>query len=241
MHRIQQAMADGRMRLYVQPIVPVRPSRDGPELAEVLIRLVDDDGSIVLPGAFLPAAERYGHMNAIDRWVVGETFDLLAKRNPDQWDSILAVNVSGQSLSDAGFLDFVLDRLYGSGVPASSLCFEITETAAISDLRRALAFITALREHGCRFSLDEFGSGLSSFGYLKTLPVDYVKIDGRFVRELVHDRVDEAMVESIQRLGHVLGVETIAEWVEDAATLDRLAAMNGDYVQGYHLGLPRPM
>jgi diguanylate cyclase (GGDEF)-like protein/PAS domain S-box-containing protein len=241
MPRIQHAIADGRMRLYLQPIVPTRPTEEGPELAEVLIRLVEEDGSIVLPGAFLPAAERYGQMNTIDRWVVSETFDLLAKRKGEQRDTVLSVNLSGQSLSDEGFLDFVLDQLGESGVQGSNVCFEITETAAISDLQRALAFITTLRGCGCRFSLDDFGSGLSSFGYLKTLPVDYLKIDGRFVRELVHDRVDEAMVESIQRLGHVMGVETIAEWVEDAATLDRLAAMNVDYVQGFHLGPPRPM
>jgi EAL domain-containing protein (putative c-di-GMP-specific phosphodiesterase class I) len=135
----------------------------------------------------------------------------------------------------------VVDRIQSTQIVTTSLCFEITETAAISDLRSALTFITSLKELGCRFSLDDFGSGLSSFGYLKTLPVDYLKIDGRFVKEIVNDRVDEAMVEAIQRLGHVMGLETIAEWVENADTLKKLTAMNVDYAQGFHLAPPRPM
>jgi len=153
----------------------------------------------------------------------------------------LSVNLSGQSLGDPDVLDFIVERIKGSGVAASSLCFEITETAAISDLTNALPFVNHLRQLGCQFSLDDFGSGLSSFGYLKTLPVDYLKIDGRFVKEIATDRIDETMVEAIHRLGHVMGLKTIAEWVENAETLDKLSAINVDYAQGYHLGPPKPI
>lgn len=241
MPRIQQALAEGRMRLYLQPIVPTHPAAERPELAEVLVRLLDKRGRVVLPGAFLPAAERYGQMSAIDRWVVGETFNTMKTRGSGLQSMVLSVNLSGQSLSDEDFLDFVVDRVRSSQIAPSSLCFEITETAAISDLASALTFITNVKELGCRFSLDDFGSGLSSFGYLKSLPVDYLKIDGRFVKEIVNDRVDETMVEAIQRLGHVMGLETIAEWVENADTLKKLTAMNVDYAQGFHVAPPRPI
>ncbi len=241
MPRIQQALNEGRMRLYWQPIVPIGRSKSGRQLGEILVRLVDEQGRVVLPGAFLPAAERYGQMNAIDRWVIAEAFSVLKTLGAAQRPSVLSINLSGQSLSNEDFLDFVIDRIRSSQIITASLCFEITETAAISDLRSALTFITNLKELGCRFSLDDFGSGLSSFGYLKTLPVDYLKIDGRFVKEIVNDRVDAAMVEAIQHLGHVMGLETIAEWVENADTLAMLAAINVDYAQGFHVAPPRPM
>jgi EAL domain-containing protein (putative c-di-GMP-specific phosphodiesterase class I) len=229
------------MRLYRQPIVPTRSNDREPELAEVLVRLLDEHGVIVFPGAFLPAAERYGQISLIDRWVLGETVDALRRHGSDQRRMMLSVNMSGQSLSDQDVLDFIVERIKRSRILPSSLCFEITETAAISDFTSALPFMTNLRELGCRFSLDDFGSGLSSFGYLKTLPVDYLKIDGRFVKEIHHDRVDQTIVEAIHRLGHVMGLKTIAEWVEDAETLDRLAAMNVDYAQGFHIAPPKPM
>lgn len=241
MPRIQQALNEGRMRLYLQPIVPIGRGRPRHQFGEILVRLVDEQGRVVLPGAFLPAAERYGQMNAIDRWVVSETFNALKTLGAAQRQRVLAINLSGQSLSNEDFLDFVIDRIRSSQIITASLCFEITETAAISDLRSALTFITNLRELGCRFSLDDFGSGLSSFGYLKTLPIDYLKIDGRFVKEIVTDRVDAAMVEAIQRLANVMGLETIAEWVENADTLAKLTAMHIDYAQGFHVAPPRPM
>ena len=235
------AMADGRLRLYLQPIAPLRPDESEPELGEILVRLLDEQGCIVLPGAFLPAAERYGQIRSIDRWVVGETIDTLKKRGSGQRKIMLCVNLSGQSFGDQDVLDFIVDRIEASRIMPSSLCFEITETAAISDLTHALPFITTLRELGCRFSLDHFGSGLSSFGYLKTLRVDYLKIDGRFIKEIRNDRVDETIVETIQRLGQVMGLKTIAEWVEDAETLEKLRAMDVDYVQGFHVAPPRPL
>lgn len=241
MPRIQQALAEGRMRLYWQRIVPTSPAAERGEFGEILIRLLDEQGQVVLPGAFLPAAERYGQMNAIDRWVIAEAFAALQARSASQHGTVVAVNLSGQSLSDEDFLGYVVDRMRSSRIAPSSLCFEITETAAISDFSKALTFIMHLKELGCRFSLDDFGSGLSSFGYLKNLPVDYLKIDGRFVKEIVNSRVDETMVEAIQRLGHVMGLQTIAEWVEDAQTLDKLTSMKVDYVQGFHMAPPRPM
>lgn len=240
--RLEQALAEGRLRLYRQPIVPVRAADQTVELGEVLVRLVDEQGAIVLPGAFLAAAERYGKIGAIDRWVVGETIAALqASGSARARETQLSVNLSGQSLGDPDALDFISERIKDSGIAPSSLCFEITETAAISDLTNALPFMTQLRELGCRFSLDDFGNGLSSFGYLKTLPVDYLKIDGRFVKEIANDRVDETMVEAIHRLGKVMGLKTVAEWVENAETLQKVNAMNIDYAQGFHLGSPRPM
>jgi len=241
MSRIQQTLAEGRLRLYVQPIVPTNSHEEDIELGEVLLRLLDEQGRVVLPGAFLPAAERYGYMSTIDRWVVGETFTALKTLGTDQRRTLLSINLSGQSLSDENFLDFVVEQIKASHVKTPSLGFEITETAAISDFTRVRAFITTLKEFGCRFSLDDFGSGLSSFGYLKNLPVDYLKIDGHFVKEILIDRVDGAMVEAIHRLGHVMGLKSIAEWVENAETLEKLTGMRVDYVQGFHLAVPRPM
>ena len=241
MPRIQRALADGRFRLYWQQIVSTHPEENEPEFAEILVRLLDEQGVIVLPGAFLPTAERYGQISTIDRWVVGKTIDALGARGSDLRKVMLSVNLSGQSLSDQDVLDFIVDRIKASRITPSSLCFEITETAAISDFTSALPFIANLRELGCRFALDDFGSGLSSFGYLKTLPVDYLKIDGRFVKEIRTDRVDQTMVEAIHRIGHVMGLKTIAEWVENTETLQKLRNMNVDYVQGFHVGQPLPM
>jgi diguanylate cyclase (GGDEF)-like protein/PAS domain S-box-containing protein len=241
MSRIQQTLAEGRLRLYMQPILPTNSNDQDIELGEVLLRLLDEQGRVVLPGAFLPAAERYGYMSKIDRWVVGETFAALKTLGTDQRRALLSINLSGQSLSDENFLDFVVEQIKANQVKTPSIGFEITETAAISDFTRVRAFITTVKELGCRLSLDDFGSGLSSFGYLKNLPVDYLKIDGHFVREILIDRVDRAMVEAIHRLGHVMGLKSIAEWVESAETLEKLTGMRVDYVQGFHLAVPRPM
>jgi diguanylate cyclase (GGDEF)-like protein/PAS domain S-box-containing protein len=241
MSRIQQTLAEGRLRLYMQPILPTNSDEKDLELGEVLLRLLDEQGRVVLPGAFLPAAERYGYMSKIDRWVVGETFTALKALAPDERRALLSINLSGQSLSDENFLDFVVEQIKANQVKTPSIGFEITETAAISDFTRVRAFITTVKELGCRFLLDDFGSGLSSFGYLKNLPVDYLKIDGHFVKEILNDRVDGAMVEAIHRLGHVMGLKSIAEWVESAETLEKLTGMRVDYVQGFHLAVPRPM
>lgn len=237
--RIQRAMDESRLRLYWQPIVPLAPATDGPLQGEILLRLLDETGAVVAPGAFLPAAERYHLMRRIDRWVVHETFAWLASHPLDHRH--VSVNLSGHSLGDAALLEFVQDELEQSGVDPYRISFEITETAAIAHLAHARKFIDALRVQGCRFALDDFGSGLSSFGYLKNLPVDYLKIDGSFVRNLARNPIDEAMVSSINHIGHVMGLTTIAEFVEDDATMQRLRGLGVNFAQGYAVAMPSPL
>jgi diguanylate cyclase (GGDEF)-like protein/PAS domain S-box-containing protein len=241
MPRIQQALADERFRLYYQPILPV--GSDGPDgvNGEILIRMLDEAGRIVLPGAFLPAAERYGLMLSLDRWVVRRSLEALSAISDLGGDATFAINISGQSLGAADFLDFVTEQIDATRVAPGKLCFEITETSAVSELAHALRLIDTLKGLGCRFALDDFGTGLSSFSYLKTLPVDYLKIDGGFVAGLVGDDIDQAMVEAVHHVGHMMGLETIAEWVESRAILLKLRQIGVDYGQGYALGYPRPL
>jgi diguanylate cyclase (GGDEF)-like protein/PAS domain S-box-containing protein len=241
MPRIQQAMAESRLRLYYQPIVPLAPKPGQQPHGEVLLRMVDESGRLVLPGAFIPAAERYGMMLDLDRWVVENSLRALARGRGVDPDVNFAINISGQSLGAADFLDFVIEKIETAGVAPSRLCFEITETSAISELAHAMHFIDTLKTLGCRFALDDFGTGLSSFGYLKSLPVDYVKIDGSFVRGLAADAVDRAMVEAVNSIGHIMGLKTIAEWVQEGALLARLRDIGVDYGQGFALGEPRPL
>jgi diguanylate cyclase (GGDEF)-like protein/PAS domain S-box-containing protein len=241
MPRIQEALADERFRLYYQPIVPVGPDAPDGAHGEILIRMLDEAGRIVLPGAFLPAAERYGLMLALDRWVVRRSLGALSADPDTRGDVTFAINISGQSLGAADFLDYVTDQINATRVAPRSLCFEITETSAVSELAHALRFIDTLKGLGCRFALDDFGTGLSSFSYLKTLPVDYLKIDGVFVTNLAADEVDQAMVEAVHHVGHMMGLETIAEWVESPAILAKLRQIGVNYGQGYALGRPRPL
>ena len=241
MPRIQQALADERFRLYYQPILPVGSDAPAAAHGEILIRMLDEAGHIVLPGAFLPAAERYGLMPAIDRWVVRRSLEALPAASHNGGDVSFAINISGQSLGAADFLDFVTEQIDATRVVPSRLCFEITETSAVSELAHALRFIDTLKGLGCRFALDDFGTGLSSFSYLKTLPVDYLKIDGGFVTGLVGDDIDQAMVEAVHHVGHMMGLETIAEWVESRAILLKLRQIGVNYGQGYALGYPRPL
>ncbi len=238
--RLTEALEQDRFVLYRQAIVPAVATAPVPEHYEILLRLPHDDGSVIAPGSFIPAAERYNLMPAIDRWVVRALLTAEATADPAA-DRVVAVNLSGASLGDERFLDFVRDELRRHQVPPGRLCFEITETTAISNLARATLFIKELRALGCCFALDDFGSGLSSFGYLKNLPVDYLKIDGSLVRNIADNPIDLAMVEAINRIGHVMGMRTIAEFVENDTIREKVCALGIDYVQGYGIEYPRPL
>jgi Amt family ammonium transporter len=240
--RLQAALDEDRLRLYVQPIVPIVPARGHAIHYEILLRL-EEDGRIVGPGSFLPAAERYHLMPRIDQWVVSNTLAWLsdAAREHGRIDGTYCINLSGASLSDERFRDSLRRTLEQRRLPPGAVCFEITETAAVANLSTVVRFIDDVKKLGCTFALDDFGSGLSSFAYLKTLPVDFLKIDGGFVRDIADDPIDYAMVQSINAIGHVMGLKTIAEFVENETILQRLAEIGVDYAQGYHLGRPRPL
>ena len=242
--RITRAMEENRLRLYVQPIMPLFPSEGADVHYEMLLRMLDDDGQLILPMAFIPAAERYNLMTSIDRWVVSAAFSIfheLFSAVTGDVKTICTVNLSGHTLCDEHFLDFVERQFILNQVPYASICFEITETAAITNLTEAIEFIRALKTKGCKFSLDDFGSGLSSFTYLKNLPVDYLKIDGAFVKDMETDPMDRAMVESINHIGHVMGLKTIAEFVESEQIMAHLKAIKVDYVQGDWIKSPQPL
>ncbi|HEY6093900.1 MAG TPA: EAL domain-containing protein [Gallionellaceae bacterium] len=238
--RVSQAIKENRLVLYFQKILPVSATAGNHVHFELLIRMLDENGKVVPPMAFIPAAERYNMMNMLDRWVVETVFQRLARRTA-LGNTVCAINLSGQSLGDEQMLDFILEQFNKTGVPARHICFEITETAAIANLRSALRMVSTLRAKGCQFSLDDFGSGMSSFGYLKQLRVDYLKIDASFVRQIITSSTDRAMVASINHIGHVMGIQTIAEGVEHDEVLDALRELGIDYVQGFRLHLPEPI
>jgi len=205
--------------------------------------MIDEEGNLVQPGSFLPAAERYNLMPAIDRWVVGTVFAryraLVAARGGEPLTC--AINLTGTSLNAEGFLDFVRQQALEHALPQHSICFEITETAAINNLRTVAEFIRECKSMGILFALDDFGTGTSSFGYLKNLPVDYLKIDGGFVRNLERDAIDKAMTETINRIGHIMGIKTVAEYAENGAIIQELRIMGVDYAQGYGVCKPAPL
>ncbi|HBL30459.1 MAG TPA: hypothetical protein DD490_26790 [Acidobacteria bacterium] len=242
-HRIHKAFAEHRFCLHHQPIRPLRPEfLNEPPLCEIFIRMVEDDGRLASPAAFIPAAERYHLIGSIDRWVVHAAFVSLACRALSHEDeTCFAINLSGPSLGDDAFLEYVLEEIEATGVMPHRVCFEITETAAVENLQQAVVFIRVLKERGFRFILDDFGSGLSSFAYLKNLQVDFLKIDGAFVRDMVGSPVQRALVESIHQIGQVMGIRTIAECVENRATLEMLREVGVDYVQGYGVAMPEPL
>ena len=238
--RVNQALGEDRFRLFFQKVLPLSAD-ENEQYGEILVRMVDEQGKMVLPMAFIPAAERYQMMPAIDRWVLSATLEALSEKTPALADiNVCAVNLSGQSLCDDHFLASVVDILCASSINPTQICFEITETAAIANLARAMRFISVLKGMGCRFALDDFGSGLSSFMHLKHLPVDFLKIDGSFVRDMAKDPVDAAMVEAINRIGHVMGIRTIAEAVENEAILTRLRDLGVNYAQGTIIARPEP-
>ena len=239
--RITQALEEGRFVVYHQLIDCVNESCGLGAHYEMLIRMLDEEGQLAPPGAFIPAAERYNLMPALDRWMVQAVFAGAARRTREQpatQREVYSINLSGTTLSDEQFAAFIRDQFSRHGVAPSQICFEITETAAISNLVGAVAFIDEVRRMGCAVALDDFGSGLSSFGYLKNLDVDYLKIDGAFVKDMVEDAVDCVMVEAINRVGHAMGIQTVAEYVENDAVLQRLREIGVDYAQGY--GVHRP-
>jgi diguanylate cyclase (GGDEF)-like protein/PAS domain S-box-containing protein len=241
---ISGALEQDRFRLYVQPILSLDSSKATTwNHYEVLLRMLDDDDSEILPGVFIPAAERYNLMPSLDRWVIQNTLAYYDKQRRllEAGETTLSINLSGNSINEEGLQTYIEEQLTQFNVPPQAICFEITETAVIHNLSRASEFIRSMKKLGCRFALDDFGSGLSSFAYLKTLPVDYLKIDGEFVRDMMNDRIDDAMVASINNIGHVMGIKTIAEFVENSAILDRLRELGVDYAQGYGIAIPEPI
>jgi diguanylate cyclase (GGDEF)-like protein/PAS domain S-box-containing protein len=241
--RINAALVEERFVLYGQAYRLLTAEAGVPCHLEVLLRMVDEDGSLVPPGSFLPAAERYNLMPAIDRWVVRRVFaayrDLVAARGGGPLTC--AINLSATTLNSEGFLDFVRQQAHDCAMPAGSICFEITESSAINNLRHAIEFMRACKAMGFLFALDDFGTGMSSFGYLKDLPVDYLKIDGSFIKNLAHNEVDRAMTEAINRIGHIMGLKTVAEYAENEAIIDRLRQMGVDFAQGYGVCRPSPL
>ena len=239
--RITNALENDLFRLFVQEIKPTDASCDFVHY-EVLLRMLDEDGELIPPGAFLPTAERYNLIHKLDMWVIDHVFEWLKEHahlcNPK---THFAINLSGVSLGDEDILQHIIDLLGCGLVPASKFHFEVTETMAIANLQQANHFISTIRSYGCGVSLDDFGSGLSSFGYLKNLEVDTLKIDGMFVRDILDDPIDAAMVDAINRIGHLMGKQTVAEFVENDAIAAKLVEIKVDYVQGYGIGKPMPI
>ncbi len=239
--RIPKALEENRFCLYYQRIVPVAAT-DQHEHREILLRLQDEDGKMVPPMAFIPAAERYNLMHLIDRWVISTLFAHVAQQSQTpNYAGIYAVNLSGASINDDNFIDFVQSQFALHCIPPSRICFEITETLAITNLAKAARFVVELKALGCHFALDDFGSGMSSFAYLKNLPVDYLKIDGAFIKDIVQDAIASSMVEAIARVASVMKIQTIAEFVENDAILTKLKLLGVDYAQGYGIAKPCPL
>jgi diguanylate cyclase (GGDEF)-like protein/PAS domain S-box-containing protein len=248
--RINTAFDERRFRLYFQSIEPLSAAAlaaagesagESWNLCEILVRMLDRSGQVIEPSAFVAAAERYHLIGSLDRWVVQNAFAAIAEAQRGGARTLFAINLSGQSLSDESFLPFVADELRARALDPGRICFEITETAAMSRLGSVQRFLSTLREKGCRFALDDFGSGLSSFAYLRHLPVDYLKIDGGLVQEMTGDPVKRAMVESINQIGHVMGLRTIAEWVETKEMLDLVREIGIDYAQGFWFSRTQPL
>lgn len=239
---LRDALEQDRFRLHYQPIISLAGPDSTPTRYEALLRVVEtgdteDAAKLVLPAAFIPAAERFGLMGDIDRWVIRTACANYAQ-GVGRTGAQIAINLSGNSLGDDSLLGFIEAQFAAHALPADKLCFEITETAAIQNLRHAVGLMTKLRSHGCHLALDDFGSGLSSFHYLKTLPVDYLKIDGSFVRDMLSNPRDDALVAAINEMSHALGIRTIAEYVDSQAIIDRLRELGVDYAQGHWIGMP---
>jgi len=237
--QIQKTLDSDGFTLMAQPIISLT-GNDSRQRCEILLRMNDSDGVPIPTHAFFSAAERYQMMPQIDRWVVSTTLARLAEHREhlEKTGDVFAINLSGQSLGDDEILNFIEEELESTGVPPSSVCFEVTESAAVSNRAKAQAFINTLRKRGCKFSLDDFGAGLSSFAYLKSFKVDTLKIDGSFVRDIAENRISESMVAAITQVAKVMGLETVAEYVESDATKEIIAKIGVDYAQGHAVGMP---
>jgi EAL domain-containing protein (putative c-di-GMP-specific phosphodiesterase class I) len=239
---LQGALKEQRFELYCQPIIAAYGDGDAGPALEVLVRLRNEVGEQVSPADFLQAAERYRLMGLVDRWVVQTTLAALGRGAiavPPQHS--VAINISGQTLGDLQFLEFVVECLDSTGVTPGQVCFEIGESAVIANLDHARRFVGVLHGMGCQFALDDFGSGVGSFSNLKTLPLDYLKIDGSFIRNLARDSVNQAMVTAMIKLARTLNFKVIAEHVEDSAAEEAARRMGVDYLQGYAIGRPQPL
>jgi len=240
---LKKAIQENRFEMYAQPIHPLAPIEYSKPFShyELLIRLNDEEGNPISPAELISAAEYYSMMPALDRWVIQNTFEQISRVPKQRPLPVFAINLSGQSLNDAVFLDFVLAELKSSGVDPVMLCFEITEQVAVDDITHVTKFISSLKALGSSFSLDDFGTGVSSFGYLRSLDVDYLKIDGSFVKNIATDEVAKGMVQSITQIGHTMDLKIIAEYVENAEIMAILSDMGVEYGQGYHIARPGPL
>ncbi len=240
--RLHMALEENRFCLYAQEISPLGHTDAGNGHIEILLRLHDEAGRIILPDSFIPAAERYGLMTSLDRWVVENVFKIIGRcmhERPARPMAMCAINLSGITIGDDDFLGFLREKFESYSIPPEMICFEITETSAIANLGSAIRFINELKALGCHFSLDDFCAGMSSFAYLKHLPVDFLKIDGSFVKDMLDDPINRAMVEVINHIGHVMGKRTIAEFVETPQIEQALLEIGVDYAQGYLIERPQ--
>lgn len=240
--RINEALDKNLFTLFHQKIIKIESNKNSGDHFELLIRMKTNAGEIIPPGSFLAAAERYGLATKIDRWVIDSALVWLEKNQDKQNKLVLLnINLSGQSLSNEEFMNYLSQKLDNNHDIAHKICFEITETSLVSNLYKAINFIEKVKAKGCSFAIDDFGSGFSSFDYLKKLPVEYLKIEGSFVRDITNDQIGRAMVKSINEIGQLMGKKTIAEFVEDDATLNELRKLGVDYAQGYGIGKPKEL
>lgn len=240
--RIKNAIAEDKFELYCQEIININSEYPTPKTVELLIRLNNND-EVIFPDSFIPTAERYNLMPMIDEWVISNTFDFIKSYNKKHNSDIrVAINLSGQSLSEDSVLNLITNKLRkNKQLKKELICFEITETAAIANMSKAIEFIANIKQMGCKFSLDDFGSGLSSFSYLKNMPVDNIKIDGIFIREIHNDPTNKIFVESIHNISKIMGIKTTAEYVENEEILECIKSIGIDYAQGYHISKPAPV
>ncbi len=238
---INEALDENRFQLYCQPIVPTKKNNAHLHY-EILIRMIDESGKLVLPGEFLPTVEKYNFARRLDRWVIDNVFYWLGDK-PEHIKNLelCSINLSGNTLTDPDIANFIMQHFNDYDIPPEKICFEITETAAISNFETALEFITLIKKLGCRFALDDFGSGLSSFAYLKKLPVDFLKIDGLFVKDMIEDPIDFEIVKSVNAIGHAMNMKIIAEYVENEKILSSLKLLGVDFAQGFGIGKPMPL